>query len=186
MLLYCIKSCTCIITKLQQAGAAHEDRAGGVADHESELSHQILGFSGFRVQDLGFYIQVLGLQGQGQGLGFVGLSSLSWLLAWGGVPLSPQAPHTPNLPSNNWLDCKLSLLLIKQLLLLLIEQLLLLLIGARGRTAAIAILLIVIIVIIAILVTTGLTVLCSQLFACSNPRVDRCSNPLPWDPLSSP
>ena len=31
-------------------------------------------------------------------------------------------------------------------------------------------------------VATGLIVLCSQFFACSNPRVDRCSN-LPWDPL---
>ena len=26
----------------------------------------------------------------------------------------------------------------------------------------------------------------SQFFTCSNPHVDRCSNPLPWDPLSSP
>ena len=26
---------------------------------------------------------------------------------------------------------------------------------------------------------------CSQLFTCSSPHVDRCSNPLPWDPLSS-
>ena len=26
----------------------------GMADHESELSQQILGFSGFRVEDLGF------------------------------------------------------------------------------------------------------------------------------------
>ena len=25
-----------------------------------------------------------------------------------------------------------------------------------------------------------------KLFTCSNPHVDRCSNPLPWDPLSSP
>ena len=25
----------------------------------------------------------------------------------------------------------------------------------------------------------------SQFFTCSNPRVDRCSNPLPWDPLIS-
>ena len=32
----------------------------------------------------------------------------------------------------------------------------------------------------------GLLVFYSQLFACSNPHVDRCSNPLPWDPLSSP
>ena len=26
----------------------------------------------------------------------------------------------------------------------------------------------------------------SQFFTCSNPHVDRCSNPLPWDPLRSP
>ena len=26
----------------------------------------------------------------------------------------------------------------------------------------------------------------SRFFACSNPHVDRCSNPLPWDPLNSP
>ena len=26
----------------------------------------------------------------------------------------------------------------------------------------------------------------TQFFTCSNPHVDRCSNPLPWDPLSSP
>ena len=26
----------------------------------------------------------------------------------------------------------------------------------------------------------------SQFFICSNPHVDRCSNPLPWDSLSSP
>ena len=26
----------------------------------------------------------------------------------------------------------------------------------------------------------------SRLCTCSNPHVDRCSNPLPWDPLSSP
>ena len=35
-------------------------------------------------------------------------------------------------------------------------------------------------------VTTGLIVFYSQLLTCSNPHVDRCSNPLPWDPLSSP
>ena len=35
-------------------------------------------------------------------------------------------------------------------------------------------------------VTTGLIVVYSQFFTCSNPHVDRCSNPLPWDPLSSP
>ena len=29
-------------------------------------------------------------------------------------------------------------------------------------------------------------VFCFNLFTCSNPHVDRCSNPLPWDPLSSP
>ena len=28
--------------------------------------------------------------------------------------------------------------------------------------------------------------LCSQLFTSSNPHVDRCSSPLPWDPLRSP
>ena len=26
----------------------------------------------------------------------------------------------------------------------------------------------------------------SQVFTCSDPHADRCSNPLPWDPLSSP
>ena len=35
-------------------------------------------------------------------------------------------------------------------------------------------------------VTTGLNVFYSQVFACPNPYVDRCSNPLPWDPLGSP
>ena len=34
--------------------------------------------------------------------------------------------------------------------------------------------------------TTGLIAFCSQFFARANPHVDRCSNPLPWDPLSSP
>ena len=32
---------------------------------------------------------------------------------------------------------------------------------------------------------TGLIGLYSQFFACSSPRVDRCSNPLSWDPLIS-
>ena len=27
---------------------------------------------------------------------------------------------------------------------------------------------------------------CPQFFTCSNPHVNRCSNPLPWDPLGSP
>ena len=35
-------------------------------------------------------------------------------------------------------------------------------------------------------VTTGLIAFLSRLFVCSNPRVERCSNPLPWDPLGSP
>ena len=35
-------------------------------------------------------------------------------------------------------------------------------------------------------VTTGLIAFYSQLFTCSTARVDRWSNPLPWDPLSSP
>ena len=34
--------------------------------------------------------------------------------------------------------------------------------------------------------TTGLIAFCSPLCTCSNPHVDRCSNPLPWDPLTSP
>ena len=29
---------------------------------------------------------------------------------------------------------------------------------------------------------TGLIVLYSRFFTCSNPNVDRCSSPLPWDP----
>ena len=33
---------------------------------------------------------------------------------------------------------------------------------------------------------TGLIVFYSQFSTCSNPRVDRCSNPFPWDPHSSP
>ena len=33
-------------------------------------------------------------------------------------------------------------------------------------------------------VVSVLTVFCSQFVSCSNPHVDRCSNPLPWDPLS--
>ena len=32
-------------------------------------------------------------------------------------------------------------------------------------------------------VTTGLIVFYSRLLTCSNPHVDRCSDPLPWDPL---
>ena len=35
-------------------------------------------------------------------------------------------------------------------------------------------------------VTAGLTAFYSQLFTSSNPHADRCSKPLPWDPLSSP
>ena len=35
-------------------------------------------------------------------------------------------------------------------------------------------------------ITTGLIVFYSQLFTCSNPHAHRCSNRLPWDPLSSP
>ena len=35
-------------------------------------------------------------------------------------------------------------------------------------------------------VTTGLIVFYSQLFTCSNLHVDRCSDSLPWDALSSP
>ena len=32
-------------------------------------------------------------------------------------------------------------------------------------------------------VAAGLIVFRPQFFTCSNPHVDRCSNPLPWDPL---
>ena len=32
-------------------------------------------------------------------------------------------------------------------------------------------------------VTPGLIAFCSQFFTCSSPHVDRCSNPLPGDPL---
>ena len=35
-------------------------------------------------------------------------------------------------------------------------------------------------------VTAGVIVCCSQFVSSSNHHVDRCSNPLPWDPLSSP
>ena len=35
-------------------------------------------------------------------------------------------------------------------------------------------------------VTTGMMVFYYRFFACSNPHVNRCSKPLPWDPLSSP
>ena len=34
--------------------------------------------------------------------------------------------------------------------------------------------------------TSGLAVRSCNLLTCSNPHVDRCSNPLPWDPLTSP
>ena len=35
-------------------------------------------------------------------------------------------------------------------------------------------------------VAAGLIAFCSRFFTCPSPRVDRCSNPLPWDPLSPP
>ena len=31
--------------------------------------------------------------------------------------------------------------------------------------------------------TSGSIAFCSRLFACSNPHVDWCSDPFPWDPL---
>ena len=34
--------------------------------------------------------------------------------------------------------------------------------------------------------TAGLIVFYSRFFTCSNPHADRCSTPLPWDPLGSP
>ena len=35
-------------------------------------------------------------------------------------------------------------------------------------------------------VTTGLIAIYSQFLTCSDPHIDRCSDPLPLDPLSSP
>ena len=34
--------------------------------------------------------------------------------------------------------------------------------------------------------TAGLIVFYPQVFTCFNPHDDRCADPLPWDPLSSP